>query len=438
MSDILGEGEERPLKGEGSPPPDDTSPVTFLPEVVIKEKKLTFEEASKCLGVLGKDESGIRYAYLMINVSGKKLTDVSVILNFKHILFLDVSINYLTLESLQVLVDMPFVILIKAANNKIESAALGMMPYLQVLVLSKNQITETCDINQPLLDTLDLNHNLICTAQFDVERLEGLKILELRGNHLLDFAGNYPLKLEKLYMANNKITKINIDDLSKLKSLEVLHLRNNFIRKLDGFKTQSLNYLNYLNLRNNHINKMRQFRKLQYLKHLNTLIILGNPVWGEDELIKGEDKRGGGGGDDDDEDEAMGEEDEKVKIDPRRIALLVLLPELKRINKEFVTIDEQELALKVKKEKYEEIMDEENKGNATVAMDTSDYNTKELLQDQAYQPITTDPTTYLEKTTRNKRVPLPKTSKDNSYPGRNHLDVQNSMVFQKYINKKQS
>ncbi|XP_077778802.1 uncharacterized protein LOC144326219 [Podarcis muralis] len=45
-----------------------------------------------------------------------------------------------------------------------------------------------------------------------------------------------------------------------------------------------------------------------------------------------------------------------------------------------------------------------DKGNATVVMNTSDYQAKlsNLLQDPTYQPIKTDPTTYLEKTTKSK------------------------------------
>ncbi|KAF2892785.1 hypothetical protein ILUMI_13387, partial [Ignelater luminosus] len=129
----------------------------LLKETIIIEKNLTFEEASRCLNTLGKDESGMRYAYLMITATDRKLTNISTILNFKHVLFVDVSGNFLNLESLQVLVDMPYMILLKAERNRVESAALLVMPFLQVLCLNKNQILETCDINQPMLEYLELN-----------------------------------------------------------------------------------------------------------------------------------------------------------------------------------------------------------------------------------------------------------------------------------------
>lgn len=43
----------------------------LLKEEIITEKNLTFEEASRCLNTLGKDESGMRYAYLMITATDR-------------------------------------------------------------------------------------------------------------------------------------------------------------------------------------------------------------------------------------------------------------------------------------------------------------------------------------------------------------------------------
>ncbi|KAK4879049.1 hypothetical protein RN001_007195 [Aquatica leii] len=65
---------------------------------------------------------------------------------------------------------------------------------------------------------------------------------------------------------------------------------------------------------------------------------------------------------------------------------------------------EENLALKKLKTNKEIIILPADKSNATVVMDYNDYDNKikRLLQDGTYQPITTDPTTYLEKTTKNK------------------------------------
>lgn len=122
----------------------------FLLAKVIEEKILSFDEASRCLSVLGKDESGSRYAYLMITVTDRyhkteksflcggknsflrKLTNVRTILNFKHVLFVDVAGNFLDLDALQVLTELPYLILLKADRNITESAALNPAPFLQV------------------------------------------------------------------------------------------------------------------------------------------------------------------------------------------------------------------------------------------------------------------------------------------------------------------
>ncbi|KAK9681323.1 hypothetical protein QE152_g38397 [Popillia japonica] len=332
---------------------------------VVTEKVLTFEEASKCLNTLGKDESAVRYAYLMISPLDRKLTNIAMILNFKHLLFIDVSGNFLTLDGLQVLSEMPYVLYIKAQRNMIESAALNPMPYLQVLSLSRNCITETCDINQPMMQCLDLNYNQIYTAQFDVARTEALKQLEMRGNQLFDISGSFPLGLENLYLAENKIARFCENDLGRLVNLKILHLRDNQIRKLNGFSENLVNlkYINlrqnkitqirklngfsenlvnlkYINLRQNKITKVRQFRKLDKLPSLETLVVLQNPVSGGDTR------------------DAEIEEDEDAEIDEEerledmiRVPILILLPNLKRINKVAVTHEEREEAYETKEER---------------------------------------------------------------------------------------
>ncbi|KAK9402182.1 hypothetical protein NXF25_010538 [Crotalus adamanteus] len=65
---------------------------------------------------------------------------------------------------------------------------------------------------------------------------------------------------------------------------------------------------------------------------------------------------------------------------------------------------EEQTALRNLKEDTSIIILPADKGNATVVMNTSDYQTKltNLLQDSTYKPLNRDPTTYLEKTTRSK------------------------------------
>ncbi|KAK9887197.1 hypothetical protein WA026_021039 [Henosepilachna vigintioctopunctata] len=340
----------------------------FLIQGIIVPKILTFDEASKCLSNLGKDESGVRYAYLMLSANDMKLTDISKITCFKHVLFVDVSGNFLELEALQILCELPYLILLKAERNKITSAALNPCPYLQVLVLNKNQITETNNISQPYLETLDLSHNNIYEVHLDSDKLKELKQLELKGNQLTELAGDFPVSVEKLYVAENRIQKIIVSDLSKLVNLKILHIRENKLHKLDGF-SDNLRNLTYLNVRRNKIKQLRQFRKLACLPNLDTLIIIDNPVMS----TKATDKVRGEEEEVSDEEEVEAEEQDKK--DYIRISILVMLPNLKRINKVPVSLEERDEAFFIAEEKMEEIMKEESSDEESIIISTTDMTT---------------------------------------------------------------
>ncbi|XP_017779352.1 PREDICTED: leucine-rich repeat-containing protein 23-like [Nicrophorus vespilloides] len=333
--------------------------------ITIQEKRLTFDEASKCLNTLGKDESGMRYAYLKVTVTDRKLTDVRILTNFRHLLFVDVSGNYLNLQALQTFSGLPFLVQLYAQRNFVECALLKEMPYLQDLSLSRNQITITSGIEQRALEYLDLNFNQIYQMEFDSSLLPHLKLLELRGNYLFEVGGNIPESIEKLYLASNRISRIIESDLSKLRNLKVLHLRNNMLRKLNGFGPQ-LENLRYLNLRQNRITKVRQFRKLAALPCLDTLILTQNPVSGERAKKKERNSGEGGsemGGEGDQASDEEDAEDEQEPTDPLRwirIGILVLLPNLIRINKMIVSYDEREKAKMIYNERLAEIMAEES------------------------------------------------------------------------------
>lgn len=332
----------------------------------LKPRKLTFEEASRCLNTLGKDESGVRYAYLMLTATEKKLSDVTVILSFKHLLYLDLSGNLLNLASLQVLCDLPFLLYLKAERNVVESASLQPMPYLQVLILNKNQISETSDISQQMLETLEMGDNSLYTPQFQKAQLEYLKNLSLHGNFLIDTSGSYPFNLETLYLNRNKVMKIT-PDVCDLKYLQVLHLRENLIKKLNGFTT-GLENLTYLNLRSNKIEKLREFRKLQCLPKLETLIVLENPIY---KTISKEDME-----EEEEEyhDDISEDDNEEKRI---RLALLVLLPKLKRINKIKVTEQEKEEAMARGRQIIKEIFEEESsEDEVEITLTTTDFTTE--------------------------------------------------------------
>lgn len=331
-------------------------------------KKLSFIEASRCLNTLGKDESGVKIAYLKLSALDMQLTDISCIVNFKHLHFVDVSNNFLRLEALQVLTELPYLLYIKVEGNIVESAGLKPMPFLQVLLLNRNRIKETIDISQPLLNCLEIGENRISSINFDSSLVNNLKELSLHGNNLTELSGQYPQSLESLYLNRNKISKISFTA-PILRNLKRLNLRENNIRKLDGF-TEALVNLSYLNLRNNKINKVRQFRKLKSLPNLRSLIIMGNPVCfakgsmdeeeEEDEEIK--------------EDEDSSEEDMLPK-DTLRLSVLAILPNLRRIDKEYVSDEEIKESEEKRGAILERVFDEESSEEGTEAVTTTDLTT---------------------------------------------------------------
>lgn len=325
------------------------------PDEFIQDKILTFDEASKCLHTLGKDESCMRYAYLQFTACDQKLTDIRTLLNFRHVIYVDVSGNYLQTSALQVIAGMPFLMQLFAQRNFLDSCALKPMCYLQNLSLARNRICDTIGVIQPELRYLNLNYNQIYEIIFPSDDVPMLEELEMRGNNLFEVSGKFPESLEKLYLAENNLTRFVSGDLAKLPNLKVLHVRSNNIQKLDGF-TSNLTSLKYLNLRNNKITKIRQFRKLQCLPALETIIFLENPVAGnmDSKPNQGEkDEK-----DEDDDDEELGEDQEE--IDPNRVSILALLPNLRRINKVLVTFIEREQACLNKEKTIAEVMDIES------------------------------------------------------------------------------
>ena len=81
-----------------------------------------------------------------------------------------------------------------------------------------------------------------------MKEFPGLIHLELRGNKLENTnIGNNLASIQKLYLAKNEISSINLENFT---NLQVLHLRDNKLEVLDGFGNgEQLVNLNYVNLR---------------------------------------------------------------------------------------------------------------------------------------------------------------------------------------------
>ena len=139
------------------------------------------------------------------------------------------------------------------------------LPYLQSASFSSNSITSTQGISHPMLGTLNLSGELVqilpptrasCFQQIGnkITQLEGLnqqnlpslQFLDLHDNQLPSSAGIHLPSLEKLYLASNKLTRV--EGLEGLCKMTTLHLRQNQIATLDGF-APTMESLQYINLR---------------------------------------------------------------------------------------------------------------------------------------------------------------------------------------------
>ncbi|XP_061711928.1 leucine-rich repeat-containing protein 23-like isoform X1 [Cydia pomonella] len=311
-----------------------------LPEYA--ERRLNRSEVSVRMSLLGKTAEGDGYTYLKATITNLNLTEISAIKSFQHLQFLDVSNNHLQTKALEVIKDLPFLVLIQADRNLLTSAALPRMKYLQVMIMNGNYLKSVHDVYQPELSTLEAADNKIDKIHF-VNRMPTIRCLDFRHNLIQDISNlNFP-NLDSLYLAGNKIT--SLVGVENLANLRILHVRGNPIKLLTGF-SEANEKLEYINLRACKVRTLIQVKKLKVLPNLQTLIMKGCPFMG-------------GTGDDD----AGGEEDDAGI----RVEILATLPRLKRINKGVVTPEERTEAkdlmvqwLEEGKEDEEELPEEAN------------------------------------------------------------------------------
>lgn len=186
------------------------------------------------------------------------LTDIRAIVNFKHLQYVDFSNNKLTIEKIQPVTELPYLLLLKADQNLLQSAALNKTKFLQVIIMNRNYITSCRDVYHPNLSTLELGYNKIEEVSFETP-MPSLKCLDFKYNIIRDLTNWEFPNLHSLYLAGNKIKKL--DGIENLTSLKILHLRHNPIAKLDNFHEDM--QLIYLNLRNCKIKSLKQVKKLK-------------------------------------------------------------------------------------------------------------------------------------------------------------------------------
>ncbi|XP_014865445.1 PREDICTED: leucine-rich repeat-containing protein 23 [Poecilia mexicana] len=291
-------GEDAPTEeGEEGEEADKIQVFPLNKEIIIEGLSLLCQTGKK-----------LEHAFIKLDLKDRALTDIIAISSYIHIRFLDLSNNYIS--DLSPLASMTHLLWLKVDRNSMKSfkeQPLSEFTFLQWLSVASNQIVDMEGLVGPSIETLILSGN-------SIQKINGLRnadfanlvILELRGNQLETTSGFDLPNLRKLYLAQNFIK--HLEGLEKLERLTTLHLRDNQLVTLEGLCPE-MKSLQYLNIRGNAIAEGDALRSLHFLtSSLKTLVIAENPV---------------------------------VDAVPYRQTVLILLPQLERIDKEPVTLAER-------------------------------------------------------------------------------------------------
>ncbi|KAM8923906.1 leucine-rich repeat-containing protein 23 [Pelodytes ibericus] len=279
---------------------------------------LTEEMLKEGLSLLCKTGNGLAHAFVKLEVKDKEVTDISVVQSFIHLRYVDLSQN--ALRDLSPLGALTHLLSLRVDQNQLLSVSgLGELPYLQKASLAQNRIKTVEGLALPRLETLNLIGNDLHSLEgLDCSKLCNLHTLELRGNQLQSTSGLNLSNLRELYLAQNNI-KI-LDGLDSLVNLTSLHLRDNQLDNLDGF-SEKLRALQYFNIRGNLVRSLSEVHKLQCLPMLRALVLRENPC---------------------DEEEGY------------RMEVLIALPQLQRLDKDFFEEEERMEATETQKLRLEE------------------------------------------------------------------------------------
>lgn len=277
--------------------------------------QMTPDHIKSGLSQIGKTFDGSSVSFIKLDLENKELDLTSDTLShYKHLRYVNLSGNHF--DQVSVLSTLPYILKLDLRSNRLSSLSLFNDPstfhYLQHLNLSKNQITTLTSIALPKLSTLVLTSNQISSIQ-DFSGHASLKSLDLRGNKLVNLQGLHDLTaLEELWLAENALTSIS--GLKNAESLKKIHLRKNTIAGFEIKDLPDLPSLNYLNFRENEVSDAASVGNLKVYPMLSKVVVADNPI----------------------KPEPSG--DVKKEI-------LVVLPSLKWIGKEEVTVEEREEAI---------------------------------------------------------------------------------------------
>ncbi|KAM4562840.1 leucine-rich repeat-containing protein 23 [Odontesthes bonariensis] len=306
LSDV--EGEEDTLIGDGE-------------DEKVQIPHLTKEIISEGLSLLCRTGNRLAHAFVKLDLKEKGLNDLAAISSYIHIRFLDLSKNHLT--DLSPLASLNQLLWLKVDSNAVASfrgQPFAGLTYLQWLSMAVNRLTNLDGLAGPALESLNLTGNGIQRVSgFQTGHFANLVTLELRGNCLDTTDGINLPNLRRLYLAQNAIKRL--EGLEKLERLAILHLRDNQLETLDGL-SPGMKCLQYLNVRGNAITDEKALHSLGLVsKTLRTLVLTGNPL---------------------------------VETSDYRFNVLMLIPQLERLDKDPVSFEERTDARRTIRELKEE------------------------------------------------------------------------------------
>lgn len=187
-----------------------------------------------------------------LNLDRRDLNQIPLLEGEEKLRLLNYQHNFIT--KIENLLSLPNLIFLDLYNNQIkEINGLHTVLTLRVLMLGKNQIDKIKNLGMlTKLDVLDLHSNKI-------SKIEGLSQLQ---------------ELRVLNLANNQISVL--ENLEGLLSLSEMNLRRNFIDKI---KTGTLPKLQRLFLSNNKLDKLESLDSFSLFPALNELALDGNPIF---------------------------------------------------------------------------------------------------------------------------------------------------------------
>lgn len=166
------------------------------------------------------------------------------------------------------------------SNNSLSElpSSVGNCQSLRHLDLSQNALQQLPPETGHLhaLKDLNLSNNKFCELPKDLGRLSNLERLDCRHNQLT----GVPIlsscqSLKELYLGNNKISSLNGESFSYIRSLSIFDFRDNRINSIPDEITVLKN-LERLDLANNDISGLPY--TMGKMEHLKSLVLDGNPL----------------------------------------------------------------------------------------------------------------------------------------------------------------